>query len=96
MIDLAGNGAVNTAIHDSARNRPPHFGGASTRPDAAFLKDLTAQGMAPDDVGRRILDAIRTDEFHIFTRPSMRAPIEAWRRRIMAALDRAGGGPIPA
>lgn len=99
-VELAGTGvgvsvlcpgAVNTAIHDSARNRPPQYGEAVARTDEAFLKDLTAQGITADEVARRVVEAIRADEFYVFTHPSLRQPIEARHRRIMAAFDRAGG-----
>ncbi len=96
-IELAGTGigvsvlcpgAVDTEIHGSARNRPEHLGGAFERPAEAFLKDLTSQGMAPDAVAQRVMEAIRSDAFYIFTHASLRDPIEARHRRIMAALDR--------
>jgi NAD(P)-dependent dehydrogenase (short-subunit alcohol dehydrogenase family) len=99
-LELAGSGigvsvlcpaAVDTAIHRSAANRPDRFGGPTERPDEAFLKDLMAGAMPPDVVAAQVVAAIRSGEFYIFTHPSMRAPIEARHRRIMAAFDRLDG-----
>ena len=80
-------GAVNTAIHESGHARPQRFGGPVERPDELFLKDLTAQGMAPDKVADRVLRAIRENQFYIFTHAATRAPIESRHARILAALD---------
>jgi NAD(P)-dependent dehydrogenase (short-subunit alcohol dehydrogenase family) len=103
-LELAGTGigvsvlcpaAVDTAIHRSAANRPDRLGGPAERPDEAFLKDLTAGAMPPAAVAARVVAAIRAGEFYIFTHASLRAPIEARHRRMMAAFDRLAGA-IPA
>ena len=81
-------GVVATALHASGQRRPQQYGGPVERPDEAFLKDLTAQGISPDAVGRQVVQAIAGKQFYIFTHPSLRAPIEARHARILAALDR--------
>ncbi len=88
-------GAVNTALHESGKRRPDRFGGPTERPDELFLKNLTAQGMAPEAVGRQVVQAIVENQFYIFTHPSVRAPIEARHARILAALDRAAAPEQP-
>jgi len=81
--------AVDTAIYRSARNRPERFGGAASRPQEMFMKELLAEGWPPDRVGARLLDAIRAGEFFVFTHSAPRAWIERRHARIMEAFDRA-------
>ena len=80
---------VNTSLYESGQRRPPQFGGPVERPDEMFLKDITAQGMSPEEVGQQVVRAIVDNQFYIFTHASVRAPIEARHARILAALDRA-------
>ncbi len=81
--------AVNTEIYASSRARPARFGGAFAKPEGEFMQELLKKGMAPDEVGLRVVDAIRDGEFFIFTHPETRAWIEARHRRIMDAFDAA-------
>jgi len=81
--------AVATGIHLPGRARPERLGGPCERPEAAFLGDLIKDGMKPDDVGARVVRAIRDDEFFIFTHTGPKAWIEARHQRILAAFDRA-------
>ncbi len=67
-------GAVATSIGKSGRNRPPDLAAPRTD-DAAFVEqtlvDFTStQGAPPEDVAAMIVDAIRTEEFLVPTRPS--------------------------
>jgi NAD(P)-dependent dehydrogenase (short-subunit alcohol dehydrogenase family) len=67
-------GAVDTRIGSSHRNRPAELGGKPTA-DGVFadqvLSDFTrAQGAPPEDVADMILDAIRTEQFLVPTKPS--------------------------
>jgi NAD(P)-dependent dehydrogenase (short-subunit alcohol dehydrogenase family) len=81
-------GAVNTAIAASARNRPSALGGRRSD-DASFvegaLADFTKTGAAPDEVAAMVVDAIRTEQFLVPTRPSY-AP--AIRERCDALVER--------
>ena len=95
--ELAGSGigvsvlcpaAVRTAIYDSAKNRPARMGGPFERRQHLFLKDTIADGLAPLQVGERVLRAIQDDEFFVFTHSEPRQWIEARHRRIMDAFDR--------
>jgi NAD(P)-dependent dehydrogenase (short-subunit alcohol dehydrogenase family) len=81
--------AVDTLIYRSARNRPERFGGPTERQNELFLKDMLAAGWHPDRIGARVLDAIRANEFFIFTHPATREWIEKRHARLMAAFDRA-------
>jgi NAD(P)-dependent dehydrogenase (short-subunit alcohol dehydrogenase family) len=65
-------GWVNTNIADSVRNRPAHL--QPDEPDepgeegaAAVLRQFLEQGMAPDVVAGKVLDAIRAEQFWILT-----------------------------
>jgi len=81
--------AVDTGIHLSARARPSRFGGPFTRDADHFMGDLIKQGLRPEQVGARVVQAIRDDEFYILTHSSPRAWVERRFARIMAAFDRA-------
>jgi NAD(P)-dependent dehydrogenase (short-subunit alcohol dehydrogenase family) len=62
-------GWVNTKIADSARNRPERLQDGAT-PDAdaaALLRGFIEQGMPPDDVAAKVLDAMREERFWILT-----------------------------
>ena len=65
-------GWVNTNIADSARNRPAHLAGDEQ--DAAMaslatsaLRQVLADGMPPDVVAGKVVDAIRSERFWVFT-----------------------------
>jgi short-subunit dehydrogenase len=79
---------VTTTINESSRRRPERFGGPfdEGRVDvAALVSDQVA--WTPDEVGDRVVHAIRNSEFFIFTHGVMRAGIERRNERIMAAFD---------
>ncbi|MDP9335929.1 MAG: SDR family NAD(P)-dependent oxidoreductase [Actinomycetota bacterium] len=62
-------GWVNTNIAQSARNRPEHLqDGAAPDPEAAaLLREFIEQGMPPDEVATKVLEAIREERFWILT-----------------------------
>jgi NAD(P)-dependent dehydrogenase (short-subunit alcohol dehydrogenase family) len=84
-------GAVRTAIFESAATRPDRFGGPYSRPTQEALRagGIGGEGLDPEVVGQRVLQAIRDDEFYIFTHTGERGTIKARHDRIEAALDRA-------
>jgi NAD(P)-dependent dehydrogenase (short-subunit alcohol dehydrogenase family) len=83
-------GGVNTAIFQSAATRPDRFGGSYSRPQQEALQTAFAGGaLPPDTVGRRVLQAIRDNEFYILTHTQERAAITARFDRLQAAFDRA-------
>jgi hypothetical protein len=45
-------------------------------------------GLDPASVAARVLEAIRQDEFYIFTHPGMRAEVEPRFAAILAAMDK--------
>lgn len=66
-------GWVNTGIGDSSRNRPDTFrnpetgGGDLADLGGGAVKGLLEAGLAPAEVAARVVDAIKTDRFYIFT-----------------------------
>ncbi len=79
---------VTSTMNQSSRRRPERFGGpfSEDRVDvAALVTDQTA--WTPDQVGDRVLHAIRAGEFFIFTHGVMRAGLQRRHERIMAAFD---------
>lgn len=93
-------GWVRTGISDSERNRPddladgsPPLGDAEMTSRRATIRELIAQGLEPDVVGARVLEAVRNNELHIFTHMDMRPAFEERIAAISAAWDRAEDSP---
>jgi NAD(P)-dependent dehydrogenase (short-subunit alcohol dehydrogenase family) len=78
---------VNTTLHDSSRRRPPRLGGPYERPGTAAAKAWHQAGLAPDEVGRRVLDGVAHGEFFLFTHEEPRSWIEQRHDRILAGFD---------
>jgi NAD(P)-dependent dehydrogenase (short-subunit alcohol dehydrogenase family) len=82
--------AVNTRIWDTGKTRPARFGGPVEQPHNRFLQPiLEREGLHPDRVGERVVQAIRGNELFVLTHAGPRATVEARHRRIEAAFDRA-------
>jgi NAD(P)-dependent dehydrogenase (short-subunit alcohol dehydrogenase family) len=80
-------GAVDTDIYHATRHRPARFGGPAESTVGASNTDVLANGMHPDEVGRRLLAAMRAREFFVVTHPPTRALIERRHERLMAGYD---------
>jgi NAD(P)-dependent dehydrogenase (short-subunit alcohol dehydrogenase family) len=78
---------VATTIYASSQRRPERFGGAFGKPNPEAARIFTPQGIEPDDVGRRVLDAVAAREFFIFTHEEPRAWIEKRHARLMDGFD---------
>lgn len=97
--ELAGSGigvsvlcpaAVDTAIYESSSRRPARFGGPRPLPPGSPGKaELLAGGLPPLAVGRRVVEAIKADEFWVFTHEAPRAWLEERHRRLLDGFDRA-------
>ncbi len=96
--ELAGSGIgvsvlcpaqVDTTLYDSGQRRPERFGGSFARADLAQARARAAGGLSADAVGERVLQAIRDDEFFVFTHPEARARIEERHARMVAGFDTA-------
>jgi NAD(P)-dependent dehydrogenase (short-subunit alcohol dehydrogenase family) len=68
-------GWVNTRIADADRNRPAHLtpaeeaaqGGAQASTMRDMLQSMLENGMAPDEVAGKVVDAIRNEKFWVLT-----------------------------
>jgi short-subunit dehydrogenase len=85
-------GWVNTRIGESSRNRP---GGAlpappADDPRAKMFRQMLESGMAPREVGRHVLEAVRERRFYVLTHPEMLPGVQA---RMQGILD--GSNPPP-
>jgi NAD(P)-dependent dehydrogenase (short-subunit alcohol dehydrogenase family) len=78
---------VATTLRASSRRRPERLGGGFGHPGAEAAKARFSEGLAPDDVGRRVLDAVARSEFFIFTHEEPRAWIEARHARLLAGFE---------
>jgi NAD(P)-dependent dehydrogenase (short-subunit alcohol dehydrogenase family) len=78
---------VATTLHASSQRRPARLGGPYQRPGADTSKAWHSAGLAPDDVGKRVLDAVARSEFFIFTHEEPREWIEARHARLLAGFD---------
>jgi NAD(P)-dependent dehydrogenase (short-subunit alcohol dehydrogenase family) len=78
---------VNTTLHASSRRRPARLGGPYERPGSEASKAWQSAGLAPDDVGMRVLDAVARSEFFIFTHEEPREWIEQRHARLLEGFD---------
>ena len=86
-VSVLAPAAVNTRIADSVRNRPARFGGPAEPAGEERHRALLKAGMTPDEIGERVLAAIRARRFYIFTHPATRDTLERRFRRILDAYD---------
>ena len=78
---------VATTLYASSQRRPERLGGPFGKPNPEAARLFTTAGLQPDDVGRRVLDAVAAGEFFIFTHEEPRQWIEARHRRLMDGFD---------
>jgi NAD(P)-dependent dehydrogenase (short-subunit alcohol dehydrogenase family) len=86
---------VRTRIGESGRNRPARYGEAPpldpASPAAAVVAEIARRleaGIDPAQVAAKVLDAIRNEQFYIFTHPNMREGVDQRFTAIQAAMDR--------
>ncbi|MFM9972823.1 MAG: SDR family NAD(P)-dependent oxidoreductase [Burkholderiales bacterium] len=84
--------AVSTRITESERNRPARFGGPPSQSVSnerrEKLRAALATGMTPDEVGERVLRAMRNGDFYIFTHDEPKHWLELRFGRILGAFER--------
>jgi NAD(P)-dependent dehydrogenase (short-subunit alcohol dehydrogenase family) len=80
--------AVNTQIYRSGEHRPARFGGPLVLAGNDPLQDELKLGLHPDEVGERVVHAIREQELFVFTHMGTRDWLEERHRRILAAYDK--------
>ncbi len=87
-VSVLAPGSVNTRIADSSRNRPARLGGPFRATGNDSLREALKEGLTGDEVGERVLAAIRAGEFYVFTHYATKARIEARCRRVLEAFER--------
>jgi len=76
--------AVATDIYVHSANLRGTIGGPN--PFAKTPADIAA-GLAPDEIGKRVLAGIRAGQFYLITHPDTRAWVTERHQRLMAAYD---------
>src|SRR5262245_4305838 len=86
-VSVLAPAAVKTRIYVSGENRPGRFGGPYEEPgNNPFQKELET-GLEPDEVGDRVVRAIRERELYVFTHMHTRDWLLARHERIIGAFD---------
>jgi len=69
------------------RNRPQSYGGAYKNISYTAISTLLEEGLMTERLGARIIDAVKADEFYIFSHPENRAQVEARHDRIIDGFE---------
>lgn len=87
-------GFVQTQIHNSYRNRPGKYGSpGGDAGDNAFMQAQVEAGIRPELLAARVVEAVKADEFYIFTHPGMKDAVEMRFGEILTAFDTAAASP---
>jgi NAD(P)-dependent dehydrogenase (short-subunit alcohol dehydrogenase family) len=81
-------GAVRTQLWRTSR-RIRGLPDIDTPPPEALIASASPDGLDPLEVGLRVLEAVRTDEFYILTHDTTRNAVARRHDEIMAAFERA-------
>lgn len=91
---------VSTRIHLSERNRALTHG-QTTKPEEVELPDpesvmsqVVTNGIDPDLVGQRVVEALNAKELYIFTHPNYRQAVQKRYAAIDAAFERAESSAV--
>lgn len=82
-------GLVKSAIFESEKIRPPHLSVHATATSPEFLSRLEQihqLGMEPEEIGEKVLRAVRRNDFYIFPNPEFRQELQAVFAEALAAL----------
>src|ERR1700719_3066131 len=86
---------VRTRIGESGRNRPERYGASPQLDPASQAAQVVAEiarrleaGIDPGQVAAKVLEAIKNEQFYIFTHPNMRQAVDGRCVAIQAAMDR--------
>ena len=84
-VSVLGPAAVDTGIYRSPQHKPQSYDGPDPGPDRT--PDVIRAGMHPDQVGRRVLDAIMHNDFYVFTHMETRDWLLARHQKIIDGYD---------
>jgi NAD(P)-dependent dehydrogenase (short-subunit alcohol dehydrogenase family) len=82
-------GLVKSSIYESEKIRPAHLSAEATRTDPEFLTRLAQVhevGMDPEEVGQKVLRAIRRNDFYVFSHPEFKEELRAIFDEALQAL----------
>jgi NAD(P)-dependent dehydrogenase (short-subunit alcohol dehydrogenase family) len=95
-VSMVCPGLVKSKIYESDLIRPAELSTDVTPADAEFMRilpDLHEAGMDPEEIGEKVLRAIRGNDFYVFTHPDHRDELrEVFDETIAAFPDE----PVPA
>ena len=86
-VSVLAPAAVKTRIYVSGENRPERFGGPYEEPGNNPFQQELETGLEPDEVGDRVVRAIRERELYVFTHMHTREWLLARHQRIIDAFD---------
>jgi NAD(P)-dependent dehydrogenase (short-subunit alcohol dehydrogenase family) len=94
-VSMVCPGLVKSKIYESDLIRPPELSTDVTPADQEFMRILPGlheAGMAPEEVGEKVLRAIRRNDFYVFTHPDHRDELREIFDETLAAFP---DEPIP-
>jgi NAD(P)-dependent dehydrogenase (short-subunit alcohol dehydrogenase family) len=95
-VSMVCPGLVKSKIYESDLVRPPELSTDVTPPDPEFMRILPGlhdAGMDPDEIGEKVLRAIRRNDFYVFTHPDHRDELREIFEETLAAFP---DEPVPA
>ncbi|MEJ2131237.1 MAG: SDR family NAD(P)-dependent oxidoreductase [Gammaproteobacteria bacterium] len=89
-------GFVATNIYDSQRNRPAALENPDGKDkgflgDPGFVEEVRSNAMDPSVVGEKVVEAVRENEFYIFTHPEFLPMVQTRIKNILSAYERLAG-----
>lgn len=84
-------GFVKTRINQSGRARQAQYGGPTV--SEVTQNSFVDNGIDPERVGKRVLEAVLANDPYIFTHPDMRGFVQMRFAAIMAGFDAADASP---
>jgi NAD(P)-dependent dehydrogenase (short-subunit alcohol dehydrogenase family) len=95
-VSMVCPGLVKSKIYESDVVRPPELSTDVTPADEEFMRILPGlheAGMDPDEIGEKVLDAIKRNVFYVFTHPDHRDELRGIFDETLAAFP---DEPVPA
>jgi NAD(P)-dependent dehydrogenase (short-subunit alcohol dehydrogenase family) len=94
-VSMVCPGLVKSKIYESDRIRPPELSTDATPADEEFMRILPGlheAGMDPNEIGEKVLRAIRENRFYVFTHPDHRDELRGIFDETIAAFP---DEPVP-
>ncbi len=94
-VSMVCPGLVKSKIYESDLIRPPELSTDVTPADEEFMRILPGlhdAGMDPDEIGEKVLRAIRRNDFYVFTHPDHREELQEIFEQTLAAFP---DEPVP-